>query len=207
MEYKKIIDISVPLNAQTAIYPGNPPVLIKTIKSSTGTSVHSEISLGSHTGTHVDAPFHAVENGLTLDKVPLEQFIGTCKVFDFSHKKDCVSLEDIKSKTVVKGDRVLLKTNNSLRGLETFYDDYAYLSGEAADYLAGLEVSLVGIDAMSIKQRGSKDLRPHTVILSKNIPILEGLNLRDVAEGEFFLIALAPKFDIDGSPIRAVLLQ
>jgi arylformamidase len=144
-----------------------------------------------------------------LDSIPFETFIGPCRVLDFSNEEGkAVTKKFLETKYIKKGERILFKTKNSLRGFETFYDDYIFLSGDAAEYLASLEVLLVGIDSLSVKERGSKDNRPHTALLSKNIPILEGVNLKDVEEGEYELICPPLKFlDIDGSPTRAVLLQ
>jgi arylformamidase len=169
----------------------------------------SSITFGSHTGTHIDAPGHAIQGALFLDKIPLETFIGTCRVLDFSKESnEGVTLEFLKNKNIKNSERILLKTRNSIRGFETFYDDYVYLDGEGADYLAELGVALVGIDALSIKKRGSNDHRPHLALLSKNIPIIEGLDLSKVVEGEYELFCLPLNFtNIDGAPARAILIQ
>jgi len=209
VENKKIIDISLPVKTGMTIYPGNAPVLISSWHSiQKGDSSNlSLLSLGSHTGTHIDAPFHGHMEGKTLGQIPLSVFVGKCKVFDFESSKEAVTLEDIKSRQIEKGDRILLRTSNSVRGMDTFYDDYVYLSGEAAEYLAEKEVVLVGIDSLSIKQRGSKDNRPHSALLSKDIPIIEGLNLKDVSSGEYELYCLPLSVDIDGAPARVVLID
>lgn len=203
----KILDISLPLNEKTIIYPGNTNLEIGSFKSPSGNFL-SEIIIGSHTGTHIDAPSHAIEGASTLDQITLETFIGPCRVLDLSDTKECIKVEDLEDKNIKEGERILFKTSNSVRGFDNFYDDYIYLSSEAASYLANLNVKLVGTDFLSIKQRGSKDNRPHTELLSQNIPIIEGLNLKEVTEGEYKLVALPLNFTgIDGSPVRAVLLQ
>ena len=192
----KIIDISLPLNNQTPVYPGNVPlsVSIHHVMPEHATQL-SSITMGSHTGTHIDAPAHAVAGAPTLDKIPLENFVGPCRVLDFSKSNVAsVTKEMLQSKNIKKGERILLKTKNSLRGFKEFYDDYAYLSGDGADYLASLSVLIVGIDALSIKQRGSNDHRPHTSLLAESIPIIEGLNLALVEEGEYELFCLPLKF-------------
>ncbi|MDO8590750.1 MAG: hypothetical protein Q7R65_02090 [bacterium] len=109
---------------------------------------------------------------------------------------------------VKKAERILVKTRNSLRGFDKFYDDYIYLNGDAADYLAELGISLFGIDYFSVKQRGSKDQRPHTSLLSKNIPIIEGLDLSQVPAGNYTLVCLPLKFTgIEGGPARVILIS
>ncbi len=206
----KIIDISLPLNNQTPVYPGNVSLSVSIHHAIPEHATQlSTITMGSHTGTHIDAPAHAVAGAMTLDKIPLENFIGPCRVFDLSKEDDeAVTKKMLEDKNVKKGERILLKTRNSLRGLKEFYDDYVYLDGDAADYLAGISVMLVGIDALSIKKRGGDDHRPHTSLLSKNIPIIEGLNLTNVSEGSYELFCPPLNFtNIDGAPTRAVLIQ
>ncbi len=206
----KIIDISLPLNNQTPIYPGNVPVSVSIHHAMPEHATQlSSITFGSHSGTHIDAPAHAITGAPALDKIPLENFVGTCRVLDFSNDlAEGVTQSFLESKNIKPGERILLKTRNSIRGFKEFYDDYVYLDGDAADYLASLGVQLVGIDALSIKKRGSTDHRPHLSLLSKNIPIVEGLNLSEVAEGEYELYCLPLNFtNIDGAPARAILIQ
>lgn len=206
----KIIDISLPLNNQTPVYPKNVPIVVNVHqKMPEGSSHLSSITFGSHSGTHIDAPAHCIPGTLTLDKLPLEHFIGPVRVLDFSAETaECVTKDMLEKKNIKIGERILLKTRNSLRGFKEFYTDYVYLDGDGADYLAGLGVMLIGIDTLSIKKSGGPDNRPHLSFLSKNIPIVEGLDLSAAAEGEYELFCLPLKFtDIEGAPARAVLIQ
>ena len=210
----KIIDISMPLNNQTPIYPGNVPVFVAVHQNMPEFKTKSSaIFFGSQSGTHIDAPAHAILGGKTLDQIPLECLIGKCIVLDFSDSsEESITLEMFKTKIhklqIEKGDRVIFKTRNSIRGFDKFYPDYIYLSGDAAVFVADMGVVLVGIDALSIKQKGSLDHRPHLALLSKDIPIIEGLNLINVDEGEYEIFC-PPLFftDIDGAPARAILLS
>jgi arylformamidase len=169
----------------------------------------SSITLGSHTGTHIDAPGHAVEGAMMLDKIPLENFVGVCRVLDFSKdESECITRQMLENKNIKNGERILLKTRNSVRGFKEFYEDFIYLDGDGADYVASLGITLLGIDSLSIKKRGEKDNRPHTSLLSQNIPIVEGLDLSKAEENEYELICLPLNFiDIDGAPARAILIQ
>lgn len=206
LRFSKIIDISLPLNQKAIIYPSNPAVSLETLKSSSG-NLLTKISFGSHTGTHIDAPRHVSESSMPIDQIPLRTFIGPCRVIDCTSSIGSIRSKDIESKNIKKNERVLLKTSNSNRGFEAFYEDYVFVSSEATDFLAEKEVSLVGIDYLSIKQKGSSDNSPHTNLLNKNIPIIEGVDLSKVSEGEYFLIALPLAFQgIDGSPARVVLM-
>jgi len=209
MEISKIFDVSLPLNNQTVVYPGNLPVEISVHHEMPAHATHlSKIVMGSHSGTHVDAPAHAVSGGASLDQIPLETFVGPCRVFDFSEAKESIKIEDLEKFSPQKGERILVKTSNSKRGFKEFYDDYIYLDGDAADYLVSLEIGLFGIDYLSIKKRGGKDHRPHTSLLEKGIPIIEGLNLKEVPAGNYNLFCLPLKFTgIEGGPARAILLK
>lgn len=207
MNYTRIIDISVDLDEQTVVYPGTPPFAAEPTHSSATGSRLTKLSLSTHFGTHLDAPLHA-GHGQSIDKMPLAHFAGPCRVVDCSHSIQNISLEDVKKLQPQPGERLLFKTTNSDRGLGTFYPDFIYMSPEAAQFLADSRIALVGIDYYSIKQKGSPDNLPHTAFLSRNIPILEGIDLKDVAEGTYFLVALPLKFTgLDGSPCRAVLFQ
>jgi arylformamidase len=204
----RVLDISLPITESMAIYPGDPKVLITSLLSASGGSRLSEINFGSHTGTHIDAPSHAVGNKNTIDTIPLKTFYGRCRVVDMTKCEEAITLKDIKRHKIKSHERVLFKTTNSLRGFKKFYDDYIYLDNEAATYLASLESILVGIDALSIKKKGLKDNTAHTALLDEDIPILEGLNLADIDAGEYTLCAFPLAFEgIDGSPVRAVLLS
>lgn len=208
IQFKKIIDISVTLHNNTAVYPGNPPVQIEQFQSSTGLSRNSKMVLGTHVGTHIDAPGHALEKGLDIDDLSLNLFIGPCRVLDLTHVKGAITVHDLQTKKLGRNERILFKTQNSRRGFETFYDDYVYLSAEAAQHIVDSGVILCGIDAWSVKQKGSQDNRPHTILLEKLIPIVEGLDLKHVIEGSYYLIVLPLKVQApDGAPARAILLE
>ncbi len=207
LNYKNIIDISLPLNGQTIVYPGNPPFSLEKIQSPGGSQL-AKISFGTHSGTHVDAPSHVFASGKNTDELPLDNFVGPCQVLDVSDCQDAVSKTCLEKFSIAAGARILLKTKNSQRGYTEFFKDYIYLASDAAMYLAGKNVKLVGIDYLSVKQKGSPDNTPHTALLEKNISILEGINLNNVEPGEYFLLAAPLALTgADGSPVRALLLE
>jgi len=201
-----IIDISLPIHTRMIIYPNNPKIRIKSVR--TKWSYLSEITFGSHTGTHVDAPRHVFKKGVGVDQIDLKKLVGPCRVLDLTQTEDRIKIEDIKKFKIKTGERILAKTKNSLRGYKKFYNDYVWLDPRAATYLANKKIALFGIDYLSIKQRGSSDNRPHTELLKKGIPILEGLDLSGVKPGNYFLVALPLKFTgLDGAPARVVLIS
>jgi arylformamidase len=204
----RVIDISLPISPTMPVYPGTRKTIIKSVTSANGSSFLSEITITSHTGTHVDAPSHVIENGDTIETIPLKTFYGRCRVIDMTHCEYEITEKDLKHCKIRDSERLLFKTTNSIRGFEKFYDDYVYLSSDAAQFLADKGVSLVGIDALSVKKKGLADNTAHSALLEECIPILEGLDLAKVDKGEYTLCAFPLAFqEIDGSPVRATLLS
>jgi len=202
----KIIDISWPLERGMAIYPGNPPFRVKPYKYKS--SVMAEVSMGNHTGTHVDAPRHALKKGKTIERAGIEAMVGPCRVLDMTHVKKAISASDLQAARIRKGERILVKTKNSKRGFKKFYNNYIYLDGDAAEFLAQKQIGLFGTDYISIKQKGSSDNRAHTELLKRGIVIFEGLNLSRVKPGVYYFIGLPLNFKgLDGAPARAILLE
>jgi len=166
----KIYDISLPLDGKTIIYPGNPQMTIEPHKRVPEHPTNlSKVTFGSHTGTHVDAPRHVDNDATGVDKINLETCIGSCRVLDMTGAEEKITVSDVEKQGVKQGERILVKTQNSLRGFSDFREDSIYLDGDAADYLAGKGIILFGIDGLSVKKRGGEDVRPHTSLLSKNI--------------------------------------
>jgi len=202
----KIIDVSLPIYEGMAVYPNNPPVKITSLK--TTAAYVSEITLGSHTGTHIDVPRHIDQNGLSVDQISLGQLIGTARVLDMTHCQESVTLEDLKKENIKPGEKILVKTNNSKRGFQQFYPDYIYLDGTAAEFLVRQKITLFGIDSLSIKQKGNPDTRPHTELLNNNIIIIEGLDLSKADPGVYNLFCLPLNLiGLDGSPARVILVK
>ena len=206
---KEVIDISVSLSPDTVVYPGDPKVKVEVFKEwSETTSKLSEISMGTHSGTHLDSPAHCLKDGKSIEDLPLDVFVGPARVLDFSLLSEKITKEDLVGKNVKSGERILVKTRNSKEGFSIWRNNFVYLDGDAADYLAEIGIKLFGIDTWSVKQKGSKDNRPHTALLSRDVPILETINLVDVEEGEYFLVCAPLKIAaVEGAPTRAILVR
>jgi arylformamidase len=202
----KVYDISLPLYRGMVVYPNNTGFRARPIVSKT--SVSSQITIGSHAGTHVDAPKHVFKNGGGVDKLKMQSLLGDCRVLDMTKSVKSITLKDLQKAKIKAGERIIVKTKNSKRGFKNFYADYVYLDGEAAEYLAQKNILMFGIDYLSVKQKGGSDNRPHTALLKKNIPIFEGLDLSKVKPGKYFFIGLPLNLkDLDGAPARAVLVK
>ena len=169
----------------------------------------SEIILGSHTGTHIDAPSHVIEGGMTIDEIPLENMNGKAKVVDVTGYDDID--RDFLSGYDIDADAILLfKTNTSLNWkCDSILEEYPTLTYEAADYLAERKIKMVGIDYLTIERPRRKRMdgkSVHKSLLWNNILICEALNLRDVAAGEYTFYCLPLKIcNADGCPVRAAL--
>ena len=205
MQSGNIIDISLPLRDGMSIYPDNPSFLARMERN--GETYVSTLTMGSHTGTHIDAPRHRFENGKGVDSIELSRFVGRARVLDMTGVAGGVTKESLLPKNVKANERILIKTSNSVRGFSKFYDDFVYLESDAAAYLAGVGVLLIGIDSLSVKKR-SGGQEAHDAFLAKGIPIVEGLDLSKVFEGEYTFVGLPLRLEgIDASPIRAVLIR
>ncbi|NLI91212.1 MAG: cyclase family protein [Peptococcaceae bacterium] len=205
-----IYDISLPLYPGMAVFPGDPVFSREQTNSIDQGDYYnlSRVSLGSHTGTHIDAPYHYLQKGMTVDQLPIEDLIGEAKVIEINAEKTILP-EHLQYRDIRQGDRILFKTRNTelLQG-KAFRQDYTYCSPEAACYLREKKVRLIGIDYLSIDDAAAEDGPCHRIFLSAGIIILEGLNLFGVPEGEYDLIALPLKIlGCDGSPVRAVLVK
>ncbi|MFY9457495.1 MAG: cyclase family protein, partial [Candidatus Spechtbacterales bacterium] len=124
----KIYDISLSLNSKTLIYPGNPEITVEPYRTVPEHPTNlSKITFGSHTGTHVDAPRHVDNDAIGVDKVSLEACIGPCRVLDMTGVNEKITTADLEKERIREGERILVKTQNSLRGFEKFPDDPIYL--------------------------------------------------------------------------------
>jgi arylformamidase len=164
------------------------------------------MTLGTHAGTHVDAPFHFIEGGATVDQLALEILIGKVRVVDLVGK-DSVERADLEALDLREDLRVLIKTRNSgLLRQKSFQEDYVWLSADAATYLAQVGIKLVGFDYLSIEKLGSRDYAAHKALLEAGVVIVEGLDLSEVEPGEYDMVCLPLRIaGADGSPARVVL--
>lgn len=198
-----LIDISRPIHPQVAIYPNNPGVeLVQVQPANLQHSGLTRISLGSHTGTHIDGLSHIDATGFGIESFSLEQYIGKVQVVEIPADVSVITSAHIPDSTAT---RIIFKTANSFFPINEFRPDFVALDESAAEELVRRNIVLVGIDALSIKKKGVKD-RVHEILLQNNIVILEGLYLPEVPSGIYKLLCLPLSISgIDGVPARAVL--
>lgn len=205
----KFHDITLPITSGMLTWEGDRKPQINRLKTiEKNGSAKSEIVLGSHAGTHVDAPAHFLENGAGVESFSPDVLIGECQVVDLTGIQGReITVLDIKSVGMKEGDRILFKTtNSSLLQNSEFTSDYVSLSAEAAQYLIENGVRLVGTDYLGIEKRGAEDHPTHKTLLSAGVVIVEGLNLLSTEEGRYELIC-APLLipGADGAPARVFL--
>ncbi|HJV33486.1 cyclase family protein [Geomonas sp.] len=203
----RIHDITLPLSSELPVYPGDPPIDIAPWTSIADGDVAnvSRITLCTHSGTHLDPPRHFDQEGLPVDQIPLDLLVGKAQVVEITNTFE-IGRHELERLPVRGVERLLIKTGNSELWKESeFVENYATLTSEGASFLIEVGVRLVGIDYLSIESiTGSGDV--HHKLLEKGIIILEGLNLAEVAPGEYELICLPLKVkDGDGAPVRAIL--
>ena len=204
----EIFDISVPIRDGMLHYAGNPPVHVTRVSSiERGDPANvSELDMGAHSGTHVDAIDHFIEGGPGAEALPLNVLIGPAEVVDATRANvalDLVTLRDLELPP--RGsERILFKTRNSqLWSRDDFTRDFVRLDVEAAAFLVERGAKLLGIDYLSIG-----DAEAHRTLLSAGIVCVEGLDLRGIEPGSYELVCLPLKLvGSDGAPARAVLIR
>jgi arylformamidase len=201
----KIIDITAPIFEGMPVYK-NKPEKQPQIKTVTNAHVtESRISLDVHTGTHVDAPLHMVNEGDTIETLPIDRLVGKCKVFDLTYVTEKITKNDIDALNIQPGDFILFKTKNSFD--EGFNFEFIYVAEDAANYLAEIKINGVGIDALGI-ERAQEGHPTHRALMGNDIIIIEGIQLKEVQPGEYFMVAAPLKLQgLDAAPARILLIE
>jgi arylformamidase len=204
----KLYDVTVPLSADVPTFPGDPRFQMEfSHRIAEGEPYNvAKVTLGVHSGTHVDAPYHFLADGATVDQLPLELLIGRARVVDMT-ALDRIERADLERADLRDDIRALFKTRMSGQLRQpVFQEDFVYLTPDAATYLVKVGIKLVGIDYLSIEKFGSKDFGAHHALLGAGVVIIEGLDLSEVEAGEYDLTCLPLRIaGADGSPARVVL--
>ena len=203
------IDISVPLANGMVHWPGDAPFeRLKTLALADGDPCNlSEIRASAHTGTHMDAPLHFLENAPGIDTMPMDATVGRARVIEIRDPR-LIRVAELEPHRISKGDRLLFKTANSRVCWKTpeFKKEFVHIPPETARYLANAGVRTVGVDYLSVGHAETGGDETHRILLGAGIWIIEGLNLEQVVPGDYELICLPLKIaGGDGAPARAVL--
>lgn len=203
------IDVSVPLRTGMVHWPDNPPVeIVRALSIERGDAANvSRLSMGAHTGTHMDAPIHFIPDGQGIDRMPLDATIGRARVVEIADPV-AIRCDELLPHGIQAGERVLFKTRNSTAGWQsaTFVEDFVYIAQDAARYLVAQGVRTVGVDYLSVGGFHTDGPETHRALLEGGVWIIEGLNLAAVPAGTYDLICLPLRIEqCDGAPARAVL--
>jgi arylformamidase len=204
----RFLDVSVPLTAGMPAYPGNPDFEMQPVKriADGASSNVSRLVLGTHTGTHVDAPRHFYDDGQGADALSLELLLGRARVVQLG-RRGGITAEDLAGVGLREDLRVLFRTPNSaLWSGPGFREDYTYLTEGAARHLVEQGVKVVGVDYLSVEQFKKPGAPAHRALLSHGVVIIEGLNLSEAEPGMYELYCLPLRVSGgDGAPARVVL--
>jgi len=206
-----LYDLSLTLTKDLPTWPGDPPLrLEKTSSIVEGEQFNvTQLSSSVHIGTHVDAPAHFLEDGTTVDQIPLELMVGPAEVF-FVSGLQTIHSQDLRHAGIQEGKkRVLLQTVNSQFWADhedNFQEDFLGLAADAAEYLVACGVEVIGVDYLSVAPFPDQ-VPTHRILLEAGILIIEGINLTGIQPGPYTLLCLPLKIGgADGAPAR-VLLQ
>lgn len=203
---KRLLDISQAVDASTACWPGDTPFSAKWVAHlDEGAAVTvSAITTSPHNGTHADAPCHFRAGAPGIGEVPVETYVGPCRVVERIGTGPLTAAE-VRRWRVRRGQRILVRTRRRVDATK-FPARFAHLTGESAALLAAAGVVLFGIDTPSVDHRDSKTMDAHRALLAGGTAILENLDLSKVRPGRYRLIAPPVKYrGLDAGPVRALL--
>lgn len=204
-------DITLTITPQMTVWPGDPSVNIQRISSiASGDNANvSQMTMSCHTGTHVDAPDHFLNNGKTVEGLPLDLLVGRAYVLYMPDISMITAAALMNADIPPRTRRLLFKTRNSeywAQGNGDFHSDFVGLSVDAAEWLVDRNVRLVGIDYLSIAPY-KLGTPVHTILLNAGVVVIEGLDLSQVSQGRYTLHCLPLKLaGADGAPTRCILV-
>ncbi len=211
----KIYDVTIPLSEQTPVFEGDPTVQVESshaIAHGDAANV-SRLCFGAHTATHVDAPAHFIEGARLVSELEFEKLIGKVRVVEIDKSAISVTAAHVRAANLQDAERVLFKTRNSDFWNDFgqgFRKDFTYIEPAAAQELVDLKIKLVGIDYLSVEKFGAESFETHLTLLEKEVVIIEGLDLREIAAGDYELFCLPLKYlgsTGDGAPARTILRE
>jgi arylformamidase len=206
-----MFDISMTIRKDMLVYKGKDEIRprLTTVRDfNQGDAHESELQMNVHTGTHVDAPLHMLEDGENANLFFAENPFYNAKLLDLTGVDEKITEADLKEYDIEKNSFIILKTKNSKPGfLEKTPEKFIYLAESGAEYLIDKNIKGVGIDTNGI-ERAQSEHPTHKKLLAEKIMILEGLRLNQVPAGRYImLLSLLKIADSDGLPGRAYLFE
>lgn len=199
-------DVTLPIHPAMTVYPGDPTVELEAVATvdRDGCAV-ARLTLGTHTGTHLDPPAHFIAGGATVDQAPIDLLIGKARVVSVPGVAS-IAAEVVEREQLAGIERVLFKTEAPAARERSEPVEHVYLKPEAARALAEGGTHLVGIDTLSVDPLNTEDAPAHRELLGRGVWVLERLDLSGVPPGDYDLFCLPLKLaGGDGAPARVVL--
>jgi arylformamidase len=204
-------DVTLAITSDMPVWPGDTSPILELMDSidAGDTANTSQIKMGVHTGTHVDAPHHFMNDGRTVEGLQLDTLIGRAYVLHLPEAEMITAAVLEAAEIPPRTRRLLFKTRNSeywARNVRQFQTDFVAISPDGAEYLVDRNVKLVGVDYLSVApfKAGTPT---HRILLGAGVVVLEGLNLSKVSQGRYTLHCLPLKIaGSDGAPARVILV-
>ena len=210
----QMIDLTHLIVEDMPVYPGTEqPVLDIANTLDKDGFVEKKMIMYSHTGTHIDAPYHLLEEGMTLDSYSIDQFLGKAVLIDVEtiENQHIELIHILPYKDIIeKSDFVIIKTGwSKYWGSDDYFKDFPYLTEECAMWLSNIRLKGIGLDTISIDPVNTDELLNHKIFMKQEIVIIENLcNLEQIWKEIFYLSVFPLKIQCsDGSPVRAVAIM
>lgn len=209
----KVIDLSHEIHAKMPVFPGTEPPRFEPANTLESDGfVEKKITMYSHTGTHVDAPYHMLRSGMSLDNFEIEHFMGRAAVIDVSDVQIDIEVHHLLShkEKIGKIDYLILKTGwSKYWGSENYFKGFPALTAAAAHWLADYQLRGIGVDTISIDTIESTTFPVHHILFEKNLLVIENLMNLDAISTEYFIFSCTPlkTLEADGSPTRAIAIE
>jgi arylformamidase len=207
-------DVTLPLTPDLPVWPGDDDVFVEPLSriAQGGSTNVTSLKFTSHVGTHVDAPWHFIDDGEKLNDLPIDRWIGPCLVISIPDDAKRIEVAHLEAADIPEGmERIIFRTSNSARwhtGKLAFEEDYVAVSPKAAKWIVDHGIQLVGIDYLSIELFDDAANETHRTLLGNGVLVIEGLNLAGIDPGPYQLICLPLRLAAgDGAPARVVLVR
>ncbi len=204
---KEVYDVTVFVSEIMEVYKNKEekkPKFINTKNFMEDGAYESIIQMDCHTGTHIDAPLHFVENGDKIESIKISELMRYVKLIDLTEVDGYIYMHHIDKYEINENDFIILKTKNSF---ENFHINYTAISPEVAQYFVDKKISGIGVDGLSVG-RGDTNAEVHKILLSNKLIVIEGLNLKEVEGDIYFMIALPLKLTgVEAAPARVILVK
>ncbi|GAE94417.1 metal-dependent hydrolase [Gracilibacillus boraciitolerans JCM 21714] len=200
-------DISMEVHSEMQVWENIEGIKPMFDRETNGHVTSTTAHLSLHTGTHIDAPLHMINDADTFETISLKRLVRKVKVIDLENVKDGITRSDLEGHSLAKDDFILCKTKNSDYDKPSFDFNFIFLKKDGADYLAEIGIEGIGIDTLGI-ERSQEGNPTHRTLFQNDIIIIEGLRLKNIEPGDYFMVAAPLKLiGTEAAPARVLLFK